>query len=118
MGEPLAPFCVYTIRYSQQLDEAYRSGRSGVFEENTTWKTGRQLFLEAKDRGMQNARGLCLSRRGGQAHLLCYVDERGDRRRKCYHEVRVHRSNTHQRRVPVELLKVAKHRSPVVGRFY
>jgi hypothetical protein len=53
MGQPLSPYCVYTISHTQQLDNAYRSGGSGVFEENTMWKTGRQLFLEARDRDMR-----------------------------------------------------------------
>jgi hypothetical protein len=53
MGQPLSPFCIYTIRHSERLDEVYRAGGSNEFEENTTWKTGRQLLLEAKDRGMR-----------------------------------------------------------------
>lgn len=53
MGQALSPFCVYTIRHSETLDEIFRSGGSEEFEENTTWKTGRQLFLEAEDGGMR-----------------------------------------------------------------
>jgi hypothetical protein len=51
VNQALSPFCVYTIRRSQRLDEAYRQGGNDTFEENTTWVTGRRLFLEAKDKG-------------------------------------------------------------------
>lgn len=53
MSQPLFPFCVYTIRHHQDLDEAYRSGGNGQFTENTTWNTGHRLFLEAKKNGQR-----------------------------------------------------------------
>lgn len=53
MGEPLSPFCVYTIRHEQRLDEVHRQGGDGGFEENTSWVTARRLLLEAKDNGMR-----------------------------------------------------------------
>ncbi len=48
MSQPLSPFCIYTIRHHEDLDEAYRSGGNGQFTENTMWNTGHRLFLEAK----------------------------------------------------------------------
>ncbi len=45
---PVSRFCVYTIRHTNDLDAAYRQGGDGAFTENTTWKTGRALFLEAQ----------------------------------------------------------------------
>ncbi len=53
MTQPLSPFCVYTIRDEQLLDEVYRRSGNGEFKENTAWKTGRRLFLEAKENGMR-----------------------------------------------------------------
>ena len=48
MSQGLSPFSIYTIRHQRDLDEAYRRGGDGGFTENTTWKTGQKLFLEAK----------------------------------------------------------------------
>jgi hypothetical protein len=48
MSQPFSPFCIYTIRHHQDLDEAYRSDGNGRFTENTTWNTGNRLLLEAK----------------------------------------------------------------------
>lgn len=53
MNQALSPFCVYTIRHRQSLDEVYRLGGNDTFEENTSWVTGRRLFLEAKESGMR-----------------------------------------------------------------
>ncbi len=48
MSQGLSPFSIYTIRHQRDLDAAYRGSRDGGFTENTTWKTGQKLFLEAK----------------------------------------------------------------------
>jgi|SRR5215210_8973152 len=48
MSRNLSPFCVYTIRHRQGLDEASRAGGSGGFTENKGWKTGHRLFVEAE----------------------------------------------------------------------
>ena len=53
MGHNLSPFCVYTIRHQQDLDEAYRGSGSGRFTENKGWKTGHRLFLEAQRNGQR-----------------------------------------------------------------
>jgi hypothetical protein len=53
MSQGLSPFCVYTIRHRQDLDEAYRAGGSGGFTENRGWKTGHQLFVEATRNGQR-----------------------------------------------------------------
>lgn len=53
MSENLSLFCVYTIRHKQSLDETYRRGGTGRYEESRVWKTGLRLFLEAKRSGMQ-----------------------------------------------------------------
>ncbi len=53
MGQDLSPFCVYTIRYQKDLDEAYRAGGSGEFTENKVWKTGHRLFQEAQTNGQR-----------------------------------------------------------------
>jgi hypothetical protein len=53
MSQSLSPFCIYTIRHQQDLDEAYRSGGIGQFTENKTWNTGHRLYLEAKKNGQR-----------------------------------------------------------------
>jgi hypothetical protein len=53
MSQPFSPFCIYTIRHHQDLDEAYRSDGNGRFTENTTWNTGNRLLLEAKKNGQR-----------------------------------------------------------------
>jgi hypothetical protein len=53
MSQPISPFCIYTIRHHQDLDEAFRSGGNGQFMENTMWNTGQRLFLEAKKYGQR-----------------------------------------------------------------
>ncbi len=53
MSHNLSPFCVYTIRHQQDLDEAYRASGSDKFTENKVWKTGHRLFLEAQRNGQR-----------------------------------------------------------------
>lgn len=53
MSQTLAPFCVYTIRHQQDLDEAHRAGGTARFVENKVWKTGQRLFLDAKRNGQR-----------------------------------------------------------------
>ena len=53
VSQPLSPFCIYTIRHHQDLDEAYRRGGNGQFTENTTWNTGNRLSMEAKKSGQR-----------------------------------------------------------------
>jgi hypothetical protein len=51
----LSDACIYTIRHSRVLAECSRLGGDGEFTENTYWKRGRELFVEALREGEQLA---------------------------------------------------------------
>ncbi len=50
MGEKqnISRYCVYTLRDTVKLDEAYDKGGSGSFKENRKWVEGERLFIESQ----------------------------------------------------------------------
>jgi hypothetical protein len=49
----LSRYCIYTLCNTERLGEAYKNTRSGEFQENRQWVTGKQLLLEAQDNDEQ-----------------------------------------------------------------
>ncbi len=45
-------YCIYTIRHSEELEEALKSGGRGRFTEKKLWKTGKAILEEAKTRNL------------------------------------------------------------------
>lgn len=44
----LSSYCVYTMRHTEWLERAYRTGRSGTVVENKRWVQGEKLFRQAR----------------------------------------------------------------------
>ena len=44
----LFEYCIYTMKKSDNLDYCYRNGGTGTFSERKNWKTGYELYKEAK----------------------------------------------------------------------
>lgn len=43
----ISEFCVYAIRHTDALEEKFRGGGSGTFDENKRWVDGKNLFNKA-----------------------------------------------------------------------
>jgi hypothetical protein len=48
MSHDISPYCIYTIRHTEILNDCFKSGGTGEFTEGTKWVTGRRLFLDAQ----------------------------------------------------------------------
>jgi hypothetical protein len=53
VSENLSQFCIYTILHTETLNKFFHDGGDGEAKENTTWKEGQRLFLEAQKKGLQ-----------------------------------------------------------------
>jgi hypothetical protein len=53
MSENLSRFCIYTILHTETLNKIFRDGGDGKAKENTKWKEGQRLFLEAQKNDLQ-----------------------------------------------------------------
>jgi hypothetical protein len=51
METTLSEFSIYTLLHAGKLDEAFKTGGSGTFQENSRWATGERLFREAQRSG-------------------------------------------------------------------
>jgi len=52
-SSPYYPFCIYTIRHTQELTAVYQGGGAGTFTEKKKWKSGLELLLAARQAGQK-----------------------------------------------------------------